>query len=231
MPVLRVLFADDQIPSASDAINAKYKEELRKGLAEEMRKNGKDFESAYREDYAWFSELLRYLENDMDFDVLPAKSLAKAAELSQQRDRYDLAVVDLSWIGDPAVEPNKKKNAGLDILRTIKKANESSKAKKPMIALSQNYNEEHDLFARVLETGALPVPKDYTPTGHRTLGAAITYLTGPASGIDWDRASLTSVIGKLTVPQLWTIGVAVATALAAYGSIAYKLGAFFGGGH
>jgi hypothetical protein len=233
---MRVLFADDQIPSTSDVENAKYKEELRKELAERLRKEGKDFESAYREDYQWFSELLRYLSKDMGFDLLTAKSFAKARELSQQRDGYDLAVIDLSWTGDPALEPHEKKNAGLEILRTIQKANEASKLKKPTIALSQNYNKQPELFATVLETGALPVPKDYTPTGHRTLGAAIKFmsqpcLTAPAPGIELDRASLASVISKLTVPQIWKIGGAVVAALAAYGSIAYKLGAIFGGEH
>jgi hypothetical protein len=228
---MRVLFADDQIPSTNDAENAKYKEELQKELAEILRKAGKEFEYAYREDYEWFSELLRYLSKDMGFDLLTAKSFAKAKELSQQRDGYDLAVIDLSWTGDPALEAHEKKNAGLEILRIIQMANEASKVKKPTIVLSQNYNSQPELFATVLETGALPVPKDYTPTGHHTLGAAIKFMSqpGPALGIEWDRASLMSIISKLTVPQIWKIAGAVVAALAAYGSIAYKLGAIFGG--
>jgi CheY-like chemotaxis protein len=233
---MRVLFADDQIPSASDAENAKYKQELGKELAGILREAGKDFESAYREDYEWLSELLRYLSKDMGFDLVTTNSFAKAKELSQQRDRYDLAVIDLSWTGDPALEPREKKNAGLEILRIIHMANEASEAKKPIIALSQNYKGEPELFATVLETGALPVPKDYTPTGHRTLGAAIKfmsqpYLTAPARDIEWDRAPLTSVISKLTVPQVWKIGSAVVVALAAYGGFAYGLGSFFAKGH
>jgi hypothetical protein len=134
------------------------------------------------------------------------------------------------------LEPNKKKNAGLEILRIIQIGNETSKVRKPTIALSQNYKSQPELFATVLETGALPVPKDYTAMGHRTLGAAIkfmskSYSTVPATEIEWERASLTSVISKLTVPQIWKVGGAVVAVLAAYGGVAYKLGAVFGGAH
>src|SRR5438046_872699 len=44
---MRVLFADDQIPSPSNAENERYKEELRKELAAKLD----NFEAAYREDY------------------------------------------------------------------------------------------------------------------------------------------------------------------------------------
>jgi hypothetical protein len=78
---MRVLFADDQVPSTTDAENTRYKEELRKEYGEKLRLEGKDFEQTYREDYEWFNELLRYLSQEMGFDLLTAKSLAKAKEL------------------------------------------------------------------------------------------------------------------------------------------------------
>jgi hypothetical protein len=157
------------------------------------------------------------------------KSFAKAKELSQQPDRYDLAVIDLSWTGDPALEPREKKNAGLEILRII----QANKAKKPTIALSQNFKSQPDLFATVLETGALPVPKDYTPTGHHALGAAIKFMD-QSFYINWDSESVGSIIHKISkrrMKDVWKIGGAVVAVLATYGSIAYKLGATFGGQH
>jgi hypothetical protein len=161
---MRVLFADDQIPSPSDAENARYKEELRKELSGKLG----NFETAYQEDCEWFSELVRHLQVDMGFKLTTVKSYSKAKELVQDRDDYDVAIIDLSWTGDPGLASKEKKNVGLEILRLIADANRSTGVYKPAIAFSQNYPKDPELFARVLETDALPIPKDYTPTGHRT---------------------------------------------------------------
>src|ERR1700730_2441201 len=168
---MRVLFADDQLPSSNEAQNESYKEEFRKELSGKLD----NFDAAYREDYAWFSDLIRHLSVDMGFTWNNVKSFSKAKELVRKRDDYDVAVIDLSWTGDPALAPAEKKNAGLAILRLIAEGNQSTGIYKPVIAFSQNYK-DLELFAKVLETDALPIPKDYTPTGHRTLAAAIKLL-------------------------------------------------------
>src|SRR5438067_2047021 len=160
---MRVLFADDQIPSPSNAENERYKEELRKELAAKLD----NFEAAYREDYEWFTELVRHLSVDMGFKLTKVKSFAKAKELVQNRDDYDVAVIDLSWTGDPGLAPEERRNAGLEILRLIAQGNRGGY--KPTIAFSQNYSKDPELFAQVLETDALPIPKDYTLTGCRSL--------------------------------------------------------------
>jgi hypothetical protein len=225
---IRVLFADDEIPSLSDGENDRSKEELRKELAAVLP----DFEAAYREDYEWFTELLRYLSVDMGFELLKVKSFMKAKEMAGQRDGYDVAVIDLSWTGDPGLAPWEKKNAGLEILRVIAEGNREIGIYKPTVAFSQNYRNDPELFATVLETGALPIPKEYTPMGHRFLAAAIKLMAAQSESsgrapIRWDKATVHWLIGALTVPQMWKLAGAVVVVLATVATVCYRLGRHF----
>jgi hypothetical protein len=227
---MRVLFADDQIPSSSDAENERCREELRKELSAKLQ----DFEAAYQEDFAWFTELVRHLSVDMGFKVSAVKSFAKAKEWAQRRDDYDVAVVDLSWTGDPGLAPGEKRNAGLEILRLISEGNRATGKYKPTIAFSQNYPKDPELFAQVLETGALPISKDYTATGHRSLAAAIKLMgVQLASSASSSRqppreVTLGTLLKGLTLTELWGVAAAILTALAAVASVAYWLGAKLG---
>jgi hypothetical protein len=227
---MRVLFADDQIPSPNDAENERCREELRKELSGKLQ----NFEAAYQEDFAWFTELVRHLAVDMGFKLVTAKSFAKAKEQAQRRDEYDVAVIDLSWSGDPSLAPGEKRNAGLEILRLIAEGNRSTGRYKPTIAFSQNYQKDPELFAQVLETGALPIPKDYTSTGHRSLAAAIKLMGVqlPAAATPSRTASREVTIGtllkSLTVAELWGAAGAVFTALGAVAAFAFWLGAKIG---
>jgi hypothetical protein len=224
---MRVLFADDQIPSQSDAENEKFNEELRKELSGKLV----DFESAYGEDYEWFTELVRYLSVDMGFKLTKAKSFAKAKELAQNRGDYNVAVIDLSWTGDPALTREEKKNSGLEILRLIADGNKAAGLYKPTIAFSQNYKTDPELFAKVLEADALPIPKEYTPTGHRTLGAAIRLMGARldsgrfAPGMKWPEATVGEILKSLTVAQSWSIFATLVSVLACVAGFAYWLGA------
>jgi DNA-binding NarL/FixJ family response regulator len=225
---MRVLFADDQLPSPNQSENERYKDELRKEFSGKLT----DFEAAYQEDYEWFSELVRHLRTEMGFDLMEVKSFSRAKELAQKRDDYDLAVIDLSWTGDPGLlSSEEKKNAGLEILRLIAKANQDTDVYKPVIAFSQNYSKDPELFARVLETGALPIPKDYTPTGHRTLAAAIRLLGKVLSSRvarKWEHATLAEIANSLTVTQMWSLIVGIVSSFASVAAFAYWLGTKLG---
>jgi hypothetical protein len=62
---MRVLFADDQIPSSIDSENKICKQELRKELSAKIP----DFDSAYQAEFDWFIELIRYLSVDMGINI------------------------------------------------------------------------------------------------------------------------------------------------------------------
>lgn len=227
---MRVLFADDQIPSSSDAENERCREELRRELSSKLQ----NFEAAYQEDFAWFTELVRHLSVDMGFKLLTARSFSKAKEQAQRRDEYDVAVIDLSWTGDPGLAPGEKRNAGLEILRLIAEGNRSTGKYKPSIAFSQNYPKDPELFAQVLETGALPIPKDYTSTGHRSLaaaiklmGASLTQAASPSYPAPRE-VTIGTLLKSLTVAELWGAAGAIVTALGAVAAFSFWLGAKIG---
>jgi CheY-like chemotaxis protein len=223
---MRVLFADDQIPSSIDSENDICKQELRKTLSDKLP----DFDSAYQADYKWFTELIRHLSVDMGFTLTTARSLSKAMELAQKRDEYDVALIDLSWMGDPGLPPGEKKNSGLRVLRAIADGNKVSGRYKPAIAFSQNYKEDPALFAEVLETEALPIPKDYTSIGHRSVGAAIKLMglkmeVGKSSvRKKWDQASIGEIVASLSLAQIWTVILTIVSALAAVATAAFWFG-------
>jgi hypothetical protein len=223
---MRVLFADDQIPSSIDAENEICKQELRKELSGKLP----NFDSAYRADYEWFTELVRYLSVDKGFELTTARTFSAAMALAQKRDDYDVAVIDLSWTGDPGVVPGEKRNSGLRILRAIAQGNKTTGRYKPTIAFSQNYQKDHGLFAEVLEAGALPIPKDYTDTGQRSVGAAIELMglrtdTGtPSATKRWDQVSIGEILKSLSIAQLWSVVLAAVGALAAVALFAFWVG-------
>jgi hypothetical protein len=170
----------------------------------------------------------------MGFKLVKVKSFAKAKEIAQTRDDYDVAVIDLSWTGDPGLAREDKRNAGLEILRLIAQGNRTGPTYKPTIAFSQNYAKDPELFAQVLETGALPIPKDYTPTGHRSLAAAIKLMgvqldsRSSAPSVNWDDATLGAIVKSLTVTQAWSVVGAVVSVLVAVAVFAYWLGTKLG---
>jgi hypothetical protein len=121
----------------------------------------------------------------------------------------------------------------LAILRLIAEGNQSSGVYKPVIAFSQNYK-DLELFANVLETDALPIPKDYTATGHRTLAAAIKLLgrrldssrSGPNSTLR--KNPVFDILRSLTLAEAWSVGAIVFSALGTVAGFAYWLGTKFG---
>jgi hypothetical protein len=223
---MRVLFADDQIPHADTAQNERYKAELQREVGARME----DFERAFQEDFRWFTDLVHYLTVDAGLVLLPHQSFDRAKIAASERETYDIAVVDLSWNGDPGLPPNKRKNVGLEIIRRISSENLASGTYKPVIAFSQNFASDPELFAQVLEADALPVPKDYSPTGHRTLAAAVKLLGRAANtpkaakSPDWDKLSVGQAVATLKPSQLWSLLGAMVGSLSAVAGFAYWLG-------
>ena len=223
---MRVLFADDQIPHADATQNERYKAELLREVGPRL----KDFEHDYEEDFRWFSDLVQYLTVDAGFVLLPYQSFDRALHAASERDKYDIAVVDLSWSGDPGLPPNKRKNVGLEIIRLIAAQNRSTGTFKPVIAFSQNFDPYPELFAQTLEVDVLPVPKVYSPTGHRTLAAAIKLLGRAATmpkvsdNPEWDKLTVKQAIETLKPSQLSSLFAAWAGSLSGVAAFAYWLG-------
>ena len=223
---MRVLFADDQLPHADSAQDERCKAELLREVGQRLM----DFERAYQEDHKWFSELVQYLSVDMGLTLLPFQSFDRAKLAASDRQSYDIAVIDLSWNGDPGLPPNKRKNVGLDIIRMIAADNRSTGTYKPLIAFSQYFSLDPELFAQVLEADALPIPKDYSPTGHRTLAAAIKLLGRASStnrvgkSVDWEKLTVAQIAQALKPSQAWSLLGTLAGSLSGLAAFAYWLG-------
>ena len=190
-----VLFADDQIPSTDEA-NTRTKEEI-------IRVFGRD--PGFDEDHRWFEGLMERLRRLDKFEVIDVKSFEEATKTVEDTGKFDIAVIDLSWTGDPDLPEDRKKNVGLELIQLIENQNQRSNRYVPIIAFSQNFLRERmhgsemseedrtkeeverfELVTSVLEAGALPVQKIYKPIGHKMLSAAIKHLLKlrPVTGND-----------------------------------------------
>jgi hypothetical protein len=179
---LRILLADDQVPWDTDEKNNRTKAEIRREFA--VEKPDVDVDVAFQNDFAWFSGLLVYLEQTKGETIIRARTFNEASQrLDNSRD-LDVAIVDMSWWGDPNLDPgvSARHNIGHKLLP---EAADATRSKTPIIALSQNFSNDFELMSTVLERGALPIPKPDTRnlTSHakelsyRTLYAAVRYLS------------------------------------------------------
>jgi TIR domain len=166
---------DDQLPSLIEAENEQTRFELRREFA------GKpNIDAAIDEDFAWFQDLLDYLEKTKNVKVIRARSFREAERRIDQPEEFDVAIIDLSWNGDATLPPGKQNrhNVGLKLIERIFGRHRSGGPFTPTIAFSQNFRDDFELMATVLGMEALPIPKSYDRLGHRALYSAISYLAG-----------------------------------------------------
>ena len=173
---LTILLADDQVPWDTDAENERTKAEIRREFA--VVRPGVDVDTAFADDYAWFTGLLAYLEHTKGETVIRARTFDEAKQRIDNPRGLDVAIVDLSWWGDYTLPQgaHHRHNRGLKLLATT---GDGSRSKVPIVSLSQNFSHDFELISTVLERGALPVPKNYQARdlSYRALYAAIQYLT------------------------------------------------------
>jgi hypothetical protein len=173
---LTILLADDQVPWDTPAENERTKAEIRREFR--VAKPDVDVDTAFADDYAWFTGLLAYLEHTKGETVIRARTFEEAKKRIDNPSGLDVAIVDLSWWGDYTLPQGEshRHNRGFELLAT---AGDGSRSKVPIVSLSQNFSSDFELMSTVLERGALPVPKNYQARdlSYRALYAAVQYLT------------------------------------------------------
>ena len=150
------------------------KEAIINEIGDELRAKNEDPEVVYSRNLKWFQGLRQHL--DERFKVIPARTFAEAKDALHRREEFDVAVIDLSWFGDARRDPGKRRNIGIELLEILQKQNSEYPGYKPVLAFSQNFEKDPQLMGRVLELGALPMPKIYTKTGYQALASAISFL-------------------------------------------------------
>jgi CheY-like chemotaxis protein len=228
---VRVLLADDQVPSDSDEENKNTKEEIVRELGAKLP----NVEHVYEENHRWYQGLLDYLSNRQNATIIKVKTIAHAQSALKVRDSYDVAIIDISWHGDRNLTSGRRGDAGLKLLQTLALDNRESKDPKALIAFSQNFETDLELVATVLECGALPIQKDYQKPQlcYRTLTAAVKLLARVHAKPEVetrDVANLTikQLLMELKASQLWAVGTALVLAVAGLVGFAFWFGKAFG---
>jgi TIR domain len=177
---LKILLADDQVPWDTNAENERVKAEIRREFA--IVKPHLDVDKAFADDFAWFTGLLKYLEQTKGETVIRAPTFGVAKERIENPRGLDVAIVDLSWWGDhtlPQTQPQGTAHRHNQGLKLLPAAGDGNRSNVPIICLSQNFSDDFELMSTVYERGALPVPKNYQDRqlGYRALYGAVQYLT------------------------------------------------------
>lgn len=203
--MLRVLFADDQIPHYDQEKDDRVAEELFRYYQTSPNKKKRAMtrdkvRAAYDHDREFFDGLVRYFQTETDVHLVHVQSHTRAlqlvrdyrADMAETDARIDAAVVDLSWDGDPDFddvahgadrrEGDTRRDQGERILLEIQRKAREEGVHIPTIVFSQNFYEQPELMTRVLSNGALPVPKfnrkqdeDKRETGYRALYSSIRH--------------------------------------------------------
>ncbi len=220
---LRIVLADDQIPWGVESKDKLVKGEILTQIGDRLIRKGKDPEKCYDEDYVWFQKLVNYLETK--FEAMYIREYEEAERIFASPGDFDVAVVDLSWTGDPSRGDKPRENIGLKLLEKLKK----SKKKIPVIAFSQNFEKDRELMSSVLEHGALPLQKHYDETGHQALASAIKYVALQEADtarmkIEPDKLRIGEIANSLTFSQAWKITVAIITILSVVAGVSYQAG-------
>jgi predicted nucleotide-binding protein len=186
---IKVLIADDQFPSEREEENEAAKQEIIRLKGEELKALGKDPELAVREDRDWFAGLKEYLEDKLQYLVVGARHFQDAVDLIARPDAFEVAVIDLSWTADATLGTRPRNNIGLKLVEQLYQCNRTAQRHRPVIVLSQNYTKDPELVPLIVRKDALPVPKNYTPTGHQAIGGAIAYVLQHAPGAGTDEVN------------------------------------------
>lgn len=171
---LRVLFADDQLPSPVPIENEQTRSEIRRELGAKLS----DFDAAFDDDARWFQGLLDYLETSRNLRVIRVRSFDEASNKIERPQDFDIAVVDLSWWGDAELPTgsSNRENVGTRLIERLSEIGRDRGLMIPVIAYSQNFKSDFELMSHILDMGALPVPKSYDEVGYRALYSAIRHL-------------------------------------------------------
>lgn len=149
---LRILFADDQIPD--DAI---ADDEVLDHAAARYPRAQRGFVLAF----AIMRRMVTSLR-EHGYDVTVARRLDDALELVD-RERFDVAIVDLGWYGDDAVDRSRAPVAGWDVADAIAAANRRRGDDRPtaQIMYSARFAKRPDISLQAATKGLLPYFKPY----------------------------------------------------------------------
>ncbi|TET11118.1 MAG: response regulator [Candidatus Thorarchaeota archaeon] len=157
--MIRILFADDQIPEY-DIPESKISQDER-----EMRKAVQKLKDA-----GYHVDVARTLKESID---------------QVKKKRYDIAIIDLGWYYDKSVSSSEQPTAGWEICRAVTEANEALLASKLtkgrmkptfQIMHSQRLMGDATITMTAASRGALPVFKSYNQASHEALVAAVKFV-------------------------------------------------------
>jgi len=157
--MVRILFADDQIPE-SDIPDS-------------------DIAHPERE----MSKAVQKLK-DAGYHVDVARTLKEAID-KVKKTHYDIAIIDLGWYFNASIPRSEQGAAGWKICEAVTKANEAIFASKPIgrrmkptfqIMHSQRFREDAAITMQAASRGALPVFKDFKEVSHEALLAAVKFV-------------------------------------------------------
>lgn len=177
MSKLKILFADDQIPNET-VPDHKVIAELKKYYPLNEWLSKRLTKEQYEEWIGDFPKMRQAVSvlRDAGYEVDVARTSEEAQSLIN-KNHYDLAIVDLNWWGDKAIDEQKKLAYGYQICNAIDEANNRKHlAFTHEIIYSSRFEREAELSTDAAREGKLPLVKKKSEAGHQNLKATVMFL-------------------------------------------------------
>jgi len=172
MSMLKILFADDQVPS--DKYWGLEKNELISAIQNEHPTWGNT--NGFISNFYPMRLTVQKLQS-AGYDVTLARSLSEAMTLAQ-KSQFDIAIVDLRWDADDGLSPKESDAAGWKICDAIEKADVATKRQTLQIVYSSRFDKEPDIAMRAADLNKLPIYKSYNDAGRESLLASVKFIDG-----------------------------------------------------
>jgi CheY-like chemotaxis protein len=170
MPMLKILFADDQIPSA------KYWSLGEKELISAIKDEHPTWIGS--DDFVKSFHPMRLAAEKLQgagYDVTLARTFNEAIT-SIQKFQFDIAIVDLRWDADESLSRIESEAAGWKICDAIEKADAAAKRQTLQIVYSSRFNKEPEIAMRAADLNKLPIYKSYNAAGRESLLASVKFI-------------------------------------------------------
>jgi hypothetical protein len=178
MPQLKVLFADDQVPEESLP-----GEEMKATL----KRQHPEWPDEFIDGFAHTRQMVQVLR-DASYDVTVARTFSRTLQLIRQ-ERFDIAVIDLTWYGDASLRGRDWQNAGWKISTALEEADKSAQRREtPQIIHSNRFRDDATLSIEAANRGKLPLYKGYDRAGYEALKATVKFIEHEVLSISPNRA-------------------------------------------
>jgi hypothetical protein len=168
MPLLKVLFADDQI------LEDRHWGLTEKEMISFLKSEHPTWPDSFVNGFPPMRLAVQKLQS-AGYDVTLARKYQETITLVKNTI-FDIAIVDLRWDGDESLNARESDAAGWKICAAIEEADKKLKRRTMQLVYSSRFNEDSRIASKAAEGNKMPIYKSYNEAGSESLLAAVGFF-------------------------------------------------------